>query len=137
VADGRIPISRILTGASVHDSPVAIPLMAMSAERVRWQCQTMDSAYDTAMIRAHSRKLGHEALIRPNPSHARSARENAFNEEQKLRFKKRTIVEQLNARLKDEFGGRTIYYRGSQKIMAHLMFGVVALTVDQLLRLAT
>jgi hypothetical protein len=38
--------------------------------------------------------------------------------------------------LKDEFGGRLIYVRGAAKIMAHLMFGVVALTVDQLLRLS-
>ena len=150
VADGRIPISCILTGAAVHDSQVAIPLMQMSAERVRWKCETMvsglpvgvcfanmDAAYDAKMIRARSQKLGHEALIQPNPSHARSARENAFSEQQKQRFKKRTIVEQLNGRLKDEFGGRSIYYRGAPKIMAHLMFGVVALTVDQLLRLAT
>jgi Transposase domain (DUF772) len=44
VADGgRIPISCILTGASVHDSQVAIPLMQMSAERVRWQCELMVS----------------------------------------------------------------------------------------------
>jgi hypothetical protein len=97
----------------------------------------MDAAYDAKMIRARSQKLGHEALIQPNPSHARSARENAFSEQQKQRFKKRTIMEQLNGRLKDEFGGRSIYYRGAPKIMAHLLFGVVALTVDQLLRLAT
>ena len=135
VADGgRIPISCILTSASVHDSQVAIPLMQMSAQRVRWQCELMDSAYDAKLIRAHSQKLGHQALIPPNPSHARSARENAFSEEDKQRFKKRTIVEQLNGRLKDEFGGRLIYVRGAVKIMAHLMFGIVALTVDQLLR---
>jgi hypothetical protein len=136
VADsGRIPISCILTGASVHDSQVAIPLMQMSAARVRWRCDLMDSAYDAKLIRAQSQKLGHEALIQPNPSHAASARENAFSEDDKQRFKKRTIVEQLNARLKDEFGGRFIYVRGATKIMTHLMFGVVALTVDQLLRL--
>jgi hypothetical protein len=136
VADGgRIPISCLLTGASVHDSQVAIPLMQMSADRVRWKCDLMDSAYDAKLIRSQSQKLGHEALIKPNPSHARSARENAFSEAEKQRFKKRTIVEQLNGRLKDEFGGRLIYFRGASKIMAHLMFGVVALTVDQWLRL--
>jgi hypothetical protein len=135
VADGgRIPISCILTGASVHDSQVAIPLMQMSAERVRWQWELMDSAYDAQLIREHSQKLGHQALIKPNPVHARSAQDNAFSEDDKQRFKKRTIVEQLNGRLKDEFGGRLIYLRGASKISAHLMFGVVALTVDQLLR---
>jgi hypothetical protein len=137
VADGgRIPISCILTSASVHDSQVAIPLMQMTAERVRWQCDLMDSAYDAQLIRAHCKKLGHQALIPPNSSHARSALENAFGEDDKQRFKKRTIVEQLNGRLKDEFGGRLIYFRGASKIMTHLMFGIVALTVDQLLRLS-
>jgi hypothetical protein len=137
VADGgRIPISCILTSASVHDSQVAIPLMQMSAQRVRWRCELMDSAYDAALIRAQSKKLDHAALIQPNPSHPRSLRENAFSEEDKQRFQKRTIVEQLNARLKDEFGGRMIYVRGAAKVMAHLMFGVVAITVDQLLRLS-
>jgi hypothetical protein len=45
------------------------------------------------------------------------------------------MVERVNARLKDEFGGRTVCVRGAAKVMAHLMFGVLALTVDQLLRL--
>ena len=136
VADGgRIPISCILTGASVHDSQVAIPLMQMSAGRVRWLCDVMDSAYDAKAIRSQSKKLGHEALIKPIKRKRKSPTvEDEFSEEDKQRFKKRTIVEQLNGRLKDEFGGRIIYFRGAAKIMAHLMFGVVALTVDQLLR---
>ena len=45
------------------------------------------------------------------------------------------MVERVNARLKDEFGARTVRVRGAVKVMAHLMFGVLALTADQLLRL--
>jgi hypothetical protein len=45
------------------------------------------------------------------------------------------MVERINGRLKDEFGARDIRVRGPQKVMAHLMFGVLALTADQLLRL--
>jgi hypothetical protein len=45
------------------------------------------------------------------------------------------MVERVNARLKDEFGGRQIRVRGASKIMAHLMFGVLALTADQILKL--
>ena len=65
----------------------------------------------------------------------RNGESHVFSENEKQRFRQRTVVEQLNARLKDEFGGRVIYVRGAVKIMAHLMFGIVALTVDQLLRL--
>ena len=45
------------------------------------------------------------------------------------------MSERVNSRLKDEFGARQIRVRGAVKVMAHLMFGVVALTVDQILRL--
>jgi hypothetical protein len=45
------------------------------------------------------------------------------------------MVERVNARINDEFGGRTIRVRGHAKVMAHLMFGILSLTVDQLLRI--
>jgi hypothetical protein len=41
------------------------------------------------------------------------------------------------ARLKDEFGGRMIQVRGYAKVLAHLMFGILALTADQLMRLVS
>ena len=47
------------------------------------------------------------------------------------------MVERVFGRLKDEFGARQIRVRGPEKVMAHLMFGVLALTVDQLLRLSS
>jgi hypothetical protein len=47
------------------------------------------------------------------------------------------MSERVNARLKDEFGASQIRVRGAAKVMAHLMFGVLALTVDQWLRMAT
>jgi transposase len=52
------------------------------------------------------------------------------------RFAERTMLERVFSRLKDEFGARFIRVRGASKIMAHLMFGVLALTVDQLLKLS-
>ncbi|EQD74244.1 transposase, IS4 family protein, partial [mine drainage metagenome] len=53
------------------------------------------------------------------------------------RFKTRTQVERVNARLKDEFGARWLRVRGPAKVTAHLMLAVLALTADQLLRLVT
>ena len=46
------------------------------------------------------------------------------------------MIERVNGRLKDEFGGRFVRVRGAVKVMAHLMFGVLVLTVDQLMRLS-
>ena len=48
----------------------------------------------------------------------------------------RTMVERVNARLKDEFGARFLRVRGATKVKCHLMFGIVALAADQILRAA-
>ena len=45
------------------------------------------------------------------------------------------MVERGFSPLKDEFLSSQIRVRGSKKVMAQLMFGVLALTVVQLLRL--
>ena len=58
-ADGEIPISCVLTAASVHDSQVAIPLATITAGRVTNLYDLMDSAYDVAAIKQHSRDLNH------------------------------------------------------------------------------
>ena len=131
--DGGIPISAILTSASVHDSQVALPLATTTAKRVTNLYDVMDSAYDSVIIRGYSRVLGHVPLIDFNKRSPKDTR--AFEPHEVERYKERSVAERMNARLKDEFGGRMIYVRGALKIKAHLMFGLIALTVDQLLRL--
>ncbi len=143
VADGQIPISAILTAASLHDSQVAIPLALLTAQRVTSLYDVMDTAYDAIEIREHSQSLGHVPIIKSPRRHRPEipfsgrerweAREMTWAEED--RFSERTMVERVYARLKDEFGGRCIRVRGARKIMAHLMFGLVALTADQILKL--
>lgn len=51
------------------------------------------------------------------------------------RYKERTVAERLNSRLKGEFGGESVMVRGAKKVKLHLMFGVIALFADQLLKL--
>ena len=51
------------------------------------------------------------------------------------RYEVRTVVERVNGRLKDDFGARHLRVRGHKKVYAHLMFGVIALCVDQIVRL--
>ena len=52
------------------------------------------------------------------------------------RYHERSTAERVNARLKDEFGGRHLRVRGHAKASCHLMFGILVLTVNQLVRLA-
>jgi hypothetical protein len=141
VADGQVPISAILTSASVHDSQVAIPLATMSTQRVQYCYELMDKAYDAILIGEHSRSLGHVPIIDPSPR-GKAPQETflptshrQLSGAEQDRYKERTLIERVNGRLKDEFGGRMIRVRGAAKVMAHLMFGILALTVDPLLRL--
>ena len=147
VGDGQLPISAVLTSASVHDSQVAIPLMTITSARVTHLYELMDSAYDAESIHAHSRQLDHVPIIAPHPRRGTkkpSQMQKVFPDKptpqltwaQQERFKTRTMSERVNARLKDEFGASQIRVRGAAKVMAHLMFGVLALTVDQWLRMA-
>jgi hypothetical protein len=148
VADGQIPISCILTSASLHDSQAAIPLALTTAQRVTSLYDLSDSAYDAPPIHGRIRSLGHIPIIDANPRRDadRKTELQAEAQRQKLlnftyaedvRYRERTTVERVNARLKDEFGGRTVRVRGHAKVMCHLMFGIVALAADQILRLIT
>lgn len=133
VADGQIPIAAVLTSASVHDSQVAIPLAKMTAQRVTSLYDLMDKGYDSQHIRNFSRRLGHVPIIDWQKRGSQVPAVLAPHE--LVRFRERTAAERVYSRLKDEFGGRSIRVRGNAKVMAHLMFGLLALTVDQLLRL--
>jgi hypothetical protein len=130
VADGHILISCVLTAASVNDTQVAIPLAEMTARRVRSLYDLMDGGYVSHQIREHSLGLGHVPLI---PRRKNEAPE-PMQPHQQVRFRERTSVERVFARLKDEFGGRFVRVRGAAKVMAHLLFGALALTADQILR---
>jgi len=147
-ADGGIPVSCILTSASTHDSQVAIPLATLSNTRVTNLYDLMDSAYDAAEIHTHSRQLDHIPLIDINPRRDKALKEELANESKRRqvanyqtpeqrRYNERSTVERVNGRLKEEFGGRMVRVRGHAKVMCHLMFGILALTADQLLSFVT
>ena len=146
VADGSIPVSCILTSASVHDSQAAIPLATMTSERVDSLYHVMDSAYDAKEIRGHSLSLGHMPTIDTNPRRSAERKQEKIREAKAQRcigytypearhYAERSTVERVNGRLKDEFGARHLRVRGHVKALCHLMFGVLALTVSQLVKL--
>ena len=147
-ADGGISISCVLASASVHDSQVAIPLALMTAPRVVSLYDLMDSAYDVTEIKQHSRSLGHVPIIDTNPRvtpgikaerslEAKRLRHVGHTTAEQVRYRERSGAERVNAALKDNHGGRNVRVRGPNKVMCHLMFGVLCLTAIQLLRLVT
>ena len=144
--EGGIPLTCLLTAALVHDSQVAIPLLSLLNGSVACLYVLMDSAYDAAVIREFCRRLGYVPIIDVNPRNDAALAE-ALRQENKamktlhmetpesVHYRERSASERVNGRLKDEFGGRYVRVRGYAKVMAHLMFGMVALTVDQIVRL--
>jgi hypothetical protein len=147
-ADGDIPVSCILTSASVHDSQVAIPLAKMTAGRLINLYDLMDSAYDAAEIKAHSRKLGHVPIVDVNPRRDVALKQELAMEEKRralvghrlaedIRYNERGGAERVNANLQGNHGGRTVQVRGTAKIMCHLMFGVLVIAATQIIRLVT
>ena len=145
-ADAGIPISCILSFASLHDRQAAIPLADMSAQRVTCLYECMDSAHDAAQVHDHSRTHYRVSIIDTNPRSNKGLKEALARERKAAnragfvhptvqRYGERTVVERVNGRLKDEFGVRHLRVRGHQKVQAHLMFGVVVLCVDQITRL--
>ncbi len=145
-ADGDVPVSCILTSASLHDSQAAIPLARMTAERVDHCCELMDAACDSREIGLHARLAGRVAIIDTNPrrdaklrerlaTEARAQRSAGHVRHDRVRCRQRSGVERVNSALKDSYGGRHVRVRGHAKVACHLFFGVLALTVRQLMRL--
>jgi hypothetical protein len=146
IADGAIPVTALLTSASLNDSQAAIPLATMTARRVVNLYDLMDATYDAPEIDAACRDLGRVPITPEQPrrdkrkkeamaAEAKARRAIGFVAPEDVRYRQRTTAERVNARLKDEFGGRFVRVRGHAKVTCHLMFGLLALTVDQLMRL--
>jgi IS5 family transposase len=131
--DSGLPVTTLLTSASLHDSQVAIPMMKITSQKVTSLYDLMDSAYDAKEIWDVSRSLGHAPIIERNPRRGVAI---PMAPAEALRYHERTASERLNARLKEEFGARHVKVRGHKKVSLHLMFGIIALFADQLIRLS-
>jgi hypothetical protein len=128
--DGDIPISWLVTSASMHDSQAAIPLAQMSAGRVISLYDLADAAYDAKEIRQMSERLGHVAIIDHNP---RRGEKREFAPAEAIRYRQRSSAERVNSHLHDNHGGRHIRVRGAAKVAAHLSFGLLVIAAEQLL----
>jgi len=120
----------------------------MTAGRLVNLYDLMDSAYDAAEIKAHSRGLGHVSIIDVNPRRDAALKQELAREEKRrklaghraaedIRYNERSSAERVNANLKDNHGGRTVQVRGPAKVMCHLMFGVLVIAATQIIRLVT
>ncbi|HEX2582527.1 MAG TPA: transposase [Chlamydiales bacterium] len=144
VDDHGIPLAGILSSASLNDNQVAIPLGKLTAQRVTGLYDLMDSAYYVPGIIEHSKNLGHVPIIERPAERGKTEEKQQeklawdtlhWKPAEMVRFEKRTTIERSFSRLKEEFGARFVKVRGHAKVFAHLMFGILVLSIDQLLRI--
>ena len=132
-AEGEIPLAVLVTSASVHDSQPVPYLVKRTKERCPNVLYTLtDAAYDAQSITRLIEGYGGVHVTDSNP---RGGEKIPLDPAKKERYKKRSGAERLFSRLKEEFGVTFLRVRGPRKVTAHVMFAVLALTADQLLRL--
>lgn len=132
VADCGVIISALTTSASLHDSLAAIALSRKSEQRVQYCYELADAAYCSNELREDSISRGHVPLFDHNP---RNGEKKEFAPHEAQRYKARSGVERANAELKDRRGLRQVWVRGFPKVNEHLMFAVLTLSAEQLMRL--
>jgi len=132
VTDWGLPVTAVVTGASVHDSQVALPMEKVTERRVQHLYRVMDSAYDAPEIRGYIQGRQRVALIEPN----RRRRETVpgLDPAHQERYKVRTVVERTYSHLKDSLIPAKLYVRGYAKVKFHLFCGVVCLAAIKILQ---
>ena len=130
--DSGLPITALVTSASLHDSQAAIPLIKLTSRKVTYLYDLMDAAYDANRIEETSRELGHVPLTDRN---GRGQEVIPMAPHEVERYKIRSGAERANSRLKEDFGANNVMVKGHSKVTQHLMFGIITLFADQLLRL--
>ena len=152
VVDGDIPVTAIYTGANVHDSSVALPLIKETSRKLDYLYDLQDAGYDADIIREYSLLHKHRPIIDINPKNSKELKTKiALIKEEKEKFKflhmplssdihhynQRSMVERVNAYLKDNFGCDKIYYQGADKVASVLAFGILSVCIHQSLKLVT
>ena len=130
--DIGLPVSALVTSASLHDSQAAIPLIKKTSEKVTYLYDLMDAAYDAKRIDQVSRSFGHVPIIDKNGRGNVALPMSPHEAEQ---YKIRSSAERANSRLKEHFGASNVMVRGHAKVTLHLMIGVIVLFADQLMKL--
>jgi hypothetical protein len=150
--DGDIPITALYSGANVHDSSVALPLIWETSKKVNYLYDLQDAGYDADIIREFSIQKGHRPIIDINPKNSSVLRDKIqLQEDEKKKFEyfgltessdthhynQRSMVERVNKYLKDDFGCDKIYYQGATKVASVLAFGILSICIHQSLKMIT
>ncbi len=117
----------------VHDALVKGFLGGEIVEHIRRDSTAIAGREKPARVADDiSRLLGHVPIIDRNPR-GREAVPMVLHKAE--RYKGRSVAGRANSRLKEDFGADRVMVKGHNKVTRHLMFGVITLFADQLIRL--
>ena len=137
-SDGDIPITGFLSSANMHDSKAIIPMMQKASEDFTYFYDLADAGYDATEIRNASIALNHVPIIDRNPRRGEKnvndigGRTVNIIDSTTRRYFQRSSIERVFSHLHDSHGGKFIRVRGHAKVFAHLMFGLIVITVEQI-----
>ena len=134
VDDFGIPVSYFISGACVHDSKVAVPLMRMARERARFLYALMDGGYSSSDIVEFTADNMDAVPVIDFKADVNGVKEE-MDPAKKDRYKARTTVERTNSELKDCFLAPKLFSRGKNSIM-DLKLAVLMLTMKKIKKVA-
>jgi len=129
VDDNGIPVSYVVTGASVHDTKPAIPLLRMADMRCAFLYALMDSGYWSAEIADFTKGMGKVPVIDPKAD--RTGKKAELDPAKKQRYKARTTVERSNSELKLCFLPGHLHSRGF-KARLDIELAIMLLTMKRM-----
>ena len=114
VDDCGIVVAHHVTGACVHDSQVAIPLMRMADDRCDYLYALMDGGYTSRRIEDFASSIGKVPIIDKHTD--RGGNKEEMDPAKAWRYRSRTTVERTNSELKECFLPEKLYSRGKRGI---------------------
>jgi hypothetical protein len=110
--DFGVPVAFAVTGACVHDSKVAIPLMKLTQRNFDFLYALMDKGYVSSDIEAYAEMIDRKAIIAQRSYKGVPPPE--MDPPTALRYKKRTTIERTNGELKEGYLPVKLYRKGEQ-----------------------
>ena len=109
--DFGVPMSYAVTGASVRDSTVAVPLMKKTRETTDFLYALLDKGYLSPTVNGYVDMIGRRAII--DRKAFKGVVATPLDPASQLRYAARSTVERTNSELKDGFLPDKIYKRGA------------------------
>ncbi len=110
--DFGVPVAYTVTGACVHDTQAAIPLMKLTQKNFDFLYVLMDKGYVSADIEAYVQMIGRKSIIAQRS--CKGVPPPQMDSLTALRYEKRTVIERTNGELKDGYLPVKLYRKGEQ-----------------------